>query len=138
MRENIDNPHRLQDKDPDAAVRAEIVQIIRRCPKKRLQIAQEMTELLGATVTEYMLDAFTSKSNPTRFPVCFIAAFCEVVGDDQLQRVAMGARLLRLVEFAERELDASVEHQERENLRGSLAAERAETKKKSRSASCER
>jgi hypothetical protein len=53
-----------------------------------------------------MLDDWTAESRRgTRFPASLIQTFCEVIGSDQLERWAMGPRLRKLVEFAERQLE---------------------------------
>jgi hypothetical protein len=105
----------------DNQLRKLLTDIIRDCPKKRLQIAEELSELLGQSVTVHMLNDFTSESKkPARFPALFILPLCQVVGDDRLQRHVMGNRLRMLVEFAERELAASRDEFERTRLRNEL------------------
>lgn len=105
----------------DLRLRELLTQIIRQCPKKRTQIAEELSDSLGQRVTVHMLNDFTSESKkPARFPALFIVPFCRVTGDDRLQRFVMGPRLRKLVEFAERELAASQDEIERARLRSEL------------------
>jgi hypothetical protein len=109
--------------DADAALRRLLTEIIRASSKKRAQIAEEMSALLGQHVSEYMLHDFSAPSKrPARFPAAFIEAFCEVLGDDRLQRFLMGERLRKLVALAERELSACLNEGERQRLRGELLA----------------
>jgi hypothetical protein len=63
----------------DRALRELISDAIRRSPKKRTQIAEELTALLGIRVTEHMLNDFTSDSKKgVRFPLLFCEALCEI------------------------------------------------------------
>ena len=109
------------DDDPDTILRRLVTEAIRHCPKKRAQIAEELTSLLGLRVTEHMLNDFTStRKKPARFPAVFIAPLCQITGDDSLQRFVMGAHLRKLVEFGERELAGFRSQREREALRDEL------------------
>ena len=110
----------------DAALRALLTQAIRRCPKSRQQIADELGARLGQRITVYMLNDFTSESKkPARFPACFIAPLCEVIGSDDLQRFVLSERLRRLLDFAERELAAIRSDRERRHLGEELLGEEA-------------
>jgi hypothetical protein len=51
-----------------------------------------------------MVDDWISPKQRARFPAAFIEAFCEVIGDDTLQRHVMGARLRGIVELREQQL----------------------------------
>lgn len=107
--------------DADAALRRTVTEIIRRSTKSRAQIAEELGKRMHQRVTEHILNDFTSeRKKAARFPAAFIEAFCEITGDDKLQRLVMGERLRKLVEFAERELAASKEERERQRLRDEL------------------
>ncbi len=107
--------------DPDSELRRLVTEMIRRCPKKRLQIAEELSAKLGHRVTEHMLNDFTSEGKkPARFPAYFIAPLCEIVGSDELQRFVMSDRLRKLLDFAEREVAAQREQRDRDALRDEL------------------
>ncbi len=111
--------------DPDSELRRLVTEMIRRCPKKRLQIAEELSAKLGHRVTEHMLNDFTSEGKkPARFPAYFIAPLCEIVGNDELQRFVMSERLRKLVDFAEREVAAQREQRDRDALRDELLGTR--------------
>jgi len=86
----------------EKAIRGLVNAAISRCPKKREQIAAELAEHLQQHITLHMLNTFTSEAKKTaRFPAAFVAAFCEVTGDDQLQRFIMGHRLSDLLNLGE-------------------------------------
>jgi hypothetical protein len=106
----------------DRALRDLIADIIRQSPKKRPQLAEELSEALGQHITSFMLDCFTA-TGKSRFPAIFIQAFSDITGDDRLQRFVMGPRLRRLVEFAEAELSAARDECERAGLREELLGE---------------
>lgn len=72
----------------------------------RDQIADELTKQVGEPVTSMMLFGWTSESKKRlRFPAGFVSAFCEITGDDQLQRFVIGPRLRRLLSLAEAEVE---------------------------------
>jgi hypothetical protein len=88
------------DYDQDHAARTIISKVIREHPaKKRLQIAEEMSILTGQRITERMLDSWTAESKELhRFPLAFVAAFCQVTNNfDLLSLVTRkaGVRLMR-------------------------------------------
>jgi hypothetical protein len=93
----------MPDQQPsDAALRKLITDIIRRCPKKREQIAEELSARLGQHITVHMLNAFTSDSNKwSRFPAAWLQAFSEVSGDDRLERYVISKRNRDVLEFGE-------------------------------------
>jgi hypothetical protein len=85
---------------PDWALRQLLSEAIKRSGKKRPQIAEEMTALLGVRVTEHMLNDFTSKSKcAARFPAAFVKAFCYVVGSSSLQIALADDDDLRLMKL---------------------------------------
>jgi hypothetical protein len=54
-----------------------------------------------------MLDDFAAPSKDgARFPAAWVVAFCEVTGDDSLQRFLLGPRLSRLIEIGELEISS--------------------------------
>jgi hypothetical protein len=72
----------------DTTIRGILADAIRNCPKKRLQIAEEMTASLGIKITEAMLNAYTSDAhNRYRWPLAWTCAFCQVTGDNRLVTV---------------------------------------------------
>ncbi|MBZ5697903.1 MAG: hypothetical protein LAN18_05090 [Acidobacteriia bacterium] len=76
--------------------------LIRKCPKSRAQIAEELTALTGQRVTAQSLYGFTSFANKqTRFPAEFVEPFCQIVGNDELQRHLLSARLVDLLALGE-------------------------------------
>jgi hypothetical protein len=86
----------------DAEMRQLITDMIKRCPKKRDQIAAEMSALLRHRITVHMLNAFTSDSRKwSRFPAAWLQAFSEVVSDDRLERYVISKRNRDVLEFGE-------------------------------------
>lgn len=95
----------LPDFDPaislndDSMVRAVVTASIKRSGKSRELIADEMSALLGLTVTARMITSFTAESKELhRWPGAWDRAFCKVTGDDTLLRCraeAAGYRLIR-------------------------------------------
>ncbi len=89
----------------DSTLRELLSKLIKQSPKKRPQIAEEMSKHTGQQISLSMLNDWTSEYHKTaRFPAVFIEAFCEVVGSDVLQRHVMGARLRGVVELREEQL----------------------------------
>src|ERR1035438_1559628 len=67
------------------------------CPKKRQQIAAELSRKIGRDITASMLNDYTATTKTAaRFPAAYVRAFCEVTGNDSLQRSLLGPRLLAL------------------------------------------
>ncbi len=100
MAENPGRPSALPATPPnvDSALRQLITDVIRRSSKKRLQIAQELTELLGTRVTEGMLNDFSSESKKAvRFPLAFSAALCEILDDDSVGLLGVRRECLGLL-----------------------------------------
>ena len=108
----------------DSGLRSLLTEIFRRCPKSRQQVADELSSLLGQRITVYMLNDFTSESKkPARFPACFVAPLCEIIGSDELARFVISDRLRRLLDFAERELAAVRGDRERRRITEELLSE---------------
>src|SRR4051794_12962971 len=98
----------------DRILRKLIADGIRRSPKKRPQIAEELSAMLGIRITENMLNDFTSGNKKgVRFPLLFSAALCEVLDDDSIGLFGVRTNIRRLVEFAERELHLCRDQRER-------------------------
>jgi hypothetical protein len=68
--------------DLETAVRCAVTEAIKRSPKKRLQVAEEMTALVGRPITERMIDAYCADSHEQhRFPLAWLPALCRVTGN---------------------------------------------------------
>lgn len=88
--------------EADTRLRSLVSEIINACPLSREQIAERMSVHAGFFISKHMLDGWTSEAKkPSRFPACLIQAFCDVVGNDRLQRWAVGPRLRKLLELGE-------------------------------------
>jgi hypothetical protein len=95
--------------DRDRAIRNLIAEIIRSSPQSRDVLADEMSRITGQRITRRMLDDFSALSKRAhRFPLSFVVAFCEITGDDRLQRMALSPRLRKLLELGERKLAAEL------------------------------
>jgi hypothetical protein len=74
--------------DMDHIIRVVLADAMKRCPKKRKQIADEMSHLLGRPVTEAMLNDYTSESHKVRrFPAAWAPAFCRVTSDSRVMQI---------------------------------------------------
>lgn len=110
--------------DTDSEIRALLNGIIRDCSLSRQQICEKLTARLGQDITVFMLNDWTCEAKKRqRFPACFVQEFCEVIGDDSLHRYLAGPRLRRLIDFAERELSATKDEEERLRMRAELLHE---------------
>ncbi len=66
-------------------IRRLLTLLIRSSVKSREQIAEELSHLLGTTVTRRALDSYTSESaEQHRWPAQYDIALCEVLGDYSL------------------------------------------------------
>jgi hypothetical protein len=129
MKEHIQLSRPVND-DCDAALRRILSDILTESSEKRHDIAEKLSARAGRRISCSMLNAFAAPSNETaRFPAALIVHLCEITGDDRLQRFVMGPRLLRLVEFAERELSAYRDQRELDSLRERLLTDLVERAK---------
>ena len=88
---------------PDSALRQLLAEAIKQSGKKRPQIGEEMSPLVGVQVTEHMLNDFTAqKKSAARFPAAFVKAFCQVVGSPSPQRFLCDEEALTLIKLGER------------------------------------
>ncbi|MBZ5531821.1 MAG: hypothetical protein LAO20_10345 [Acidobacteriia bacterium] len=88
--------------DQDTALRLLVTEIIKRCPKKREQIAEELSSRLGQHITVHILNSYTSAVNrSSRFPAAWLEAFSEIVGDDRLEKYVISKRNRDVLEFGE-------------------------------------
>lgn len=86
-------------------IRGLVTNAIKTCSKSRQQIAEEMTNLLGAPVTKRSLDSYTSESaDQNRFPAQYTRAFCYVTQDWSLIRCVFERCGLHVITKAERKL----------------------------------
>jgi len=115
---NTGNPE-CAARDADVALRALLRRIIRKCSKKRQQIAEEL-RARGFAVTLHTLNDYTAEGREGKgfgaFPLKLVQAFCEVCGDDGLQRFAAGPRLARAAKLGENLAEVLGDHKRK--LRG--------------------
>ena len=101
-RPNIDEKIGLQDSE----LRKLLSKLIKQSGRKRSVIAEEISALSGLSISESMLNDWTSEYHKSaRFPAFLIESFCRAVENDQLQRSLVSRRfreLIRLGEEAER------------------------------------
>lgn len=89
-------------KNPDAAMRKLLTELLKQSSKSRAQIAEEISVHAGQRISKRMLDDWTAESKkPARFPACLVQVFCEVTGNDQLQRHLLSERMRRLLSVGE-------------------------------------
>jgi hypothetical protein len=116
--------------DSDRTLRNLIAAAIKRSPKKRLQIAEELTAFLGIRVTEHMLNDFTSDNKKSvRFPLLFTAALCDILEDDSIALFALRPGIRAKLEFAELQLKGCRTQRELDSLREQLLDEMVERAK---------
>jgi hypothetical protein len=118
---------RIGSVDPEKRdpLRSLIAEMIRQSGKSRAQIVEQMSDRLGYPVSLHTLNDCTSQGKViARFPAEWIRSFDEVLGSDRLERFIISPRLLRLIEYAERELNAFSDERERRALREELLAGR--------------
>ncbi|HBG06290.1 MAG: hypothetical protein A2075_12025 [Geobacteraceae bacterium GWC2_58_44] len=81
----------------NAQISAAIKAGIRKAPKSREAIAEEMEELAGERITVCMINNWTADSHPHDMPGRFYSAFCAATGDVELIRLlAEGAGVFML------------------------------------------
>lgn len=91
-----------------AEVRDLLTKALKRSGKNANEVAKEMSERLGGRpITGSMIYELTrnggqDQPREVRLTVTWVAAFCEVTGDDRLQRWLAGPRLRVFIEFGER------------------------------------
>jgi hypothetical protein len=114
-------PPQAGSEDEDRELRRAISEALRRSPKSRVQIADELSARLGRRITRHMIDDFTSEcKKQARFPLAFSAALCEILDDDSIAVLALRPRARKLLELAKRELAASADERDRQRLRDEL------------------
>jgi hypothetical protein len=88
-----------------AEVRDRMTKAMKRAGKNAAEVAQEMTKRLGRPITESMIYELTRNGDQpreVRLPITWVPAFCDITGDDRLQRWLAGPRLCELIELGER------------------------------------
>lgn len=68
-------------------LQAAIRQAAKSAPKSREQIADDMTELLGETVTVHQVNNWLAESHPHRIPAEYLPAYCEATGSIEPLRI---------------------------------------------------
>lgn len=63
-----------------ATLQSSIREAIRKAPKSRETIAEEMTELTGLHVSVHQVNNWTADSHPHRIPAELLPAFCQATG----------------------------------------------------------
>jgi len=119
--ENPDTVQRLESE-----FRALLRKVLKSSPNMSpAQIADALTIHLDQKISTFHLDNWTCKARAQtrRFPAVFLKPLYEITGDARLLLYVMGPRLRRLVEFAERELAAAKDEQERQRMRAQLLRE---------------
>lgn len=105
-------------------VRSVLTASIKHSGKSREQIADEMSELLGITVTARMITAFTAESKELhRWPGAWDRAFCYVTGDKRLLLCRVQADGLRVItQEEEKLLDLGRQYLRRKQAEKSISA----------------
>jgi hypothetical protein len=87
---------------PDDVLRNLVTVLIRQSNLSRDAIAEKLSLLVAQPISKRMLDDWTAGSKKrARFPACFVQGFCEVVGNDRLQRHLLSDRLRDLLSLGE-------------------------------------
>jgi hypothetical protein len=89
----------------DHIIRGIVTDAIRKCPKTRDAICEEMSDLLGQRVTVRSLNSYTSEAaEEHRWPAQYTRAFCHATCDWRLLRCITERAGLHLITNAERKL----------------------------------
>ncbi len=85
--------------DVDMQIRRAMKKAIKQCPKSRIIIAAEMSELVGVQISEYMLNNWVAGSkNDYKIPASYIPAFCQVTGDISCLKIISNPLGVKVVE----------------------------------------
>lgn len=71
----------------NARLQAAIREAVKRAPKSRETIADEMTDLVGQGITVHQINNWTAESHPHRIPAELLPAFCMSTGSMEPMRV---------------------------------------------------
>lgn len=89
----------------DGLIRELLTALIRRSSKSRQQIAEEMSRLIGSSVTVRMLNSYTSDAaEQHRWPIQFTRAFCHAIQDWALLRCIVERAGFHMITEAEARL----------------------------------
>jgi hypothetical protein len=84
----------------DSELRKLLSKLIKQSGRKRPVIAEEMSVLSGLSISESMLNDWTSEYHRSaRFPAVLIASFCRALENDQLQLSLVSPRLRELIDL---------------------------------------
>lgn len=119
----------------DSDVRKLLSRVIRKSHEKRVSIAQQLSAALDYPVTVVMLDGFSAPSKAARFPAAWVPAFCEVLGNYELQRLLLSPRLSLLLKLGDLSLDVARNEKEMEALRAQLLSTESPKSEKHQSSS---
>jgi len=81
-----------------------LADVMKRSGMSRAAIAQEMSRLLGRTVTKQTLDDFVRSrriGRASRFPAAWVPTLCQVIRSDELQRHLLSEELLEWLSIGE-------------------------------------
>ena len=113
-----------QSEESDLNLRRLLSDVMGTCGKDRSRIAAELSQEIGRPLTVSILNDYTATTKAgARFPAAYVRHFCEVTGNDSLQRFLLGPRLLALIEIGERELAAHRNRSSKDSLTRRLLAE---------------
>ncbi len=107
----------------DLAVREHLAVAIHNSSKSRELIADEMSALVGRTITVRMINDYTATAESkraARFPAAWIESFCQVTGNETLQRSILSPRLRMLLDLAECQLAEAAHSRRAAELIGGL------------------
>jgi hypothetical protein len=87
----------------DVVLRSTITEAIRHSPNSRDRVAEDMSALLGVSVTVRILNAFTSEANEQhRFPLAWTIALCIAINDWRVLRLVVERAGFFLIEAWQR------------------------------------
>jgi hypothetical protein len=80
-----DTPGRL---NIDATLREMVSDALKHTRLSRYEVGAEMSKLIGREITKGMIDSWSAESKENhRFPLAYLPAFCEAVGDKSIIRL---------------------------------------------------
>ena len=89
----------------DSAVRAALSKAFSRARKRgktRKQVLTELRKATGVEIKARTLECHSAESRRAyRFPAAWVVPFCQITGDDSLQRVLLGPALARVLVLGE-------------------------------------
>jgi hypothetical protein len=113
----------IPSEESDLTLRALLSDVMASCGKDRKQIASELSQKIGRVITVSILNDYTRTTKiGARFPAAYVRGFCEVTGDDALQRFFLGSHLRAVVELGERELTSQRNRAAKDDLVRKLLA----------------